>query len=160
MYCYTYLTNLECGLRELIFAARLSSEHPVFLQKVANCLGIDLAPGIVAGLNRLSRCFGDVVREAGCLLEMAAHHRDDRMYVDPLAQATARVMQQFLQYDQEFITLLQQLMTCGQDQPVWQTLVRHIYDEQVYLYNLIHTLQQQIFQMPCPQPGMQTTPGS
>lgn len=160
MFCYTYLTNLECGLRELIFAARLSSEHPIFLQNVANCLGINLPPGIVAGLNRLSQCFGDVVREASRLLDMVAHHRGNRMYADPLAQATARVMQQFLQYDQEFIALLQQLMTYGQDQPVWQTLVRHIYDEQVYLYNLIHTLQQQIFQMPYPQPGMQTPLGS
>ncbi|PHJ37490.1 hypothetical protein P378_16175 [Desulforamulus profundi] len=33
MYCYTYLTSLECGLREVYLWVKLSSEHPVFFDK-------------------------------------------------------------------------------------------------------------------------------
>ncbi len=52
MYCYIYLTSQECGLREVYLWAKLSSEHPVFLISVANCLNINLAPNVVAGLHQ------------------------------------------------------------------------------------------------------------
>lgn len=162
MYCYTYLTGLECGLRELALWSEISSEHPIFLQSVAGCLNLPLSPSIVAGLNRINQCMKAVNQEALRLLSMAGYHRDKMMH-SPLVQETARLMQQFLQYDQEFLGILQQLKMIGRDQPVWQMLVTHIEQEQIYMYNLIYTLMQQLFQMPPHQPGVygppyQTTP--
>lgn len=154
MFCYTYLSNIECGLRELAMWSEISSEHPIFLQNVARCLNINLDPAIEAALNRLNQCFTAINQQAQRLLFSATQHRFNASYGDPLSQQTAALMQQFLQYDQEFLAVLQQLMSCGQDQPVWQTLVHHIQMEQNYMYRLISALCQQIFQSHYPQPGI------
>lgn len=163
MYCYTYLSNVECGLRELTFWTMISSEHPIFLQNVANCLNITIPPNLVAGLNRMNQCFAALHQEAQRLLNMCGAHRNNMMHNFPLAQETARLMQQFLQYDQEFIAILQQLQQIGQNQPVWQTLVSHILGEQQYMFRLVSTLCQQIlagFQQPGMHPGMGPGMGS
>lgn len=152
MFCYTYLTNIECGLRELTMWSEISSEHPIFLQNVARCLNINLDQAIAAALNRLNQCFTAINQQAQRLLFAANQHRYDASYGNPLSQQTAALMQQFLQYDQEFWVVLQQLMTYGPDQQVWQTLVHHILMEQNYMYCLISALCQQIFQPHYPQP--------
>ena len=154
MFCYTYLTNIECGLRELSMWSEISSEHPLFLQNVANCLNIALDPAIVAGLNRMNQCFAAVHQQAQRLLYTAGQDRYNMTVSDPLSQQTAALMQQFLQYDQEFLAILRQLRAYGPNQPVWQTLVEHIQHEQTYMYNLIAALCQQIFQTPYPHPGV------
>lgn len=154
MFCYTYLSNVECGLRELSMWSHISSEHPIFLQNVAQCLNIQLPQAIVADLNRLSQCFNTLYQEACRLLDTANYHRNNYIYSYPLAQETARLMQQFLIYDQEFLAILEQLANIAPNQPVWQTLVHHIQSEQTYMYRLIATLLQQLTQMPPQQPGM------
>ena len=143
MFCYTYLSTLECGLRELILWSEISSQHPIFFINVAQCLNINLAAPIEADLNRMSCCFVAVNNEARRLLGLAATQRNNIDYA--LAQAASQLMQQFLQYDQEFLSIIQQLKAYGQNQPVWQTLVGHIEHEQIYMYRLITTLRQQIF---------------
>lgn len=154
MFCYTYLTGLECGLRELVLWSEISSQHPIFFTNVANCLNINLDPSIVAGLNRIEECFNFINQEARRLLAMAGNHRNNMMYNYSLAQETARLMQLFLQNNQEFLAIIQQLKNYGKDQPVWQILVGHIENEQVYMNGLITTLLQQIMQMSSHQPGM------
>lgn len=154
MFCYTYLTNIECGLRELAMWSEISSEHPIFLQNVANCLNITLDPTMVAALNRLQQCFVSVNQQAQRLLAAASQHRYNVSAGNQLSQQTAALMQQFLQYDQEFLGLLQQLSNYGPNQPVWQTLVHHIQQEQTYMYGLICTLYQQLIQIGAPPPGM------
>ena len=143
MFCYTYLSTLECGLRELSMWTEISSQHPIFFINVARCLNINLTAQIEADLNRMTCCFGAVNNEARRLLGIAATQRNNIDYA--LAQAASQLMQQFLQYDQEFLAIIQQLKAYGQDQPVWQTLVCHVEHEQVYMYRLIATLQHQIF---------------
>ncbi len=156
MFCFTYLSNIECGLRELTFWTEISSQHPSFLQNVAKCLNLTIPAPLVAGLNRIQQCFTALNQEAQRLLNMAGNHGNNMMYNYPLAQETGRLMQQFLQYDQEFIDMLQQLMRIGQNQPAWQMLVSHILHEQQYMYRLVATLCQQIFQTGAQQPGMQS----
>ncbi|AQS58564.1 hypothetical protein B0537_05355 [Desulforamulus ferrireducens] len=158
MFCYTYLNNIECALRELTFWTKISSEHPIFLQNVANCLNLTITPNLLAGLNRMHQCFTALHQEAQRLLGMATGQNNFH-----LAQDTVRLMQQFLQYDQEFINILQHLAQIGQNQPVWQALVNHILGEQEYMYRLVASLCQQMFHMgqqPNMYPNMGTGMGS
>ncbi|GAB6182172.1 hypothetical protein JCM14036_34910 [Desulfotomaculum defluvii] len=154
MFCYTYLSNVECGLRELIMWSEISSEHPIFLTNVAQCLNITLPPNIVAGLERVRQCFMSINQQARQLLGSSPQYRNNPMHNYTLAQQTANLMQQFLHYDQEFIGILQQLQTLGPNQPVWQTLVHHIEQEQTYMYRLIANLLQQLSQQPTPYSNM------
>ncbi|AGL01081.1 DUF2935 domain-containing protein [Desulfoscipio gibsoniae] len=155
MYCYTYLPSLECGLRELILWSEISSQHPVFFINVAQCLNLNLTPQIVADLNRMKNCFNSINNEARPLLSLLTYQN----HIDySLAHSTSQLMQQFLHYDQELLAFIQHLKAYGQNQPVWQTLVSHIENEQIYMYRLISTLREQIFQSQQPPNMMPPKP--
>lgn len=158
MFCYTYLSNVECGLRELILWSEISCQHPIFITNVAQCLNITLPPNIIAGLERMRQCFANINQQARQLLACAPQHRHNVMHNFTLAQQTAHLMQQFLQYDQEFIGILQQVKNFGTNQPVFQTLIHHIENEQVYMCQLISTLLQQLCQGPTPFSNMFSIP--
>ncbi|WP_157910226.1 DUF2935 domain-containing protein [Petroclostridium xylanilyticum] len=144
MYCYTVLTNTLCALRELDMWTEISKQHPVFIKTVAKSSNIDLPKELINKLDKLNENFEALHKRVKEIIRRQPYGGVDWMAYLPLIQVRSLV-ETFLQYDIDFLNVLNQVKNYGRENKVWQTLLEHIIHEQEYMYRLFVTLRNQMY---------------
>lgn len=141
MYCFTHANNLNCVFNELTLWSDISSEHPIFIQTVAQLTNKNLPPALVERLLEINRLF----------TQLKERVQDTRMeaslnpYMYPQhIMKIKRLINEFLLYDSRFLALLPEIQQIGQEDKVWQTLLEHITHEQRFMYELFCNLLRQL----------------
>lgn len=140
MYCFTYVSGINCVISELLLWTEISSEHPVFIQTVAKLTNKDLPKNIIDNLNNVNKIFKDLNEEAKELRNTAAFNFMNFYYV----QEIKKIVNEFLRRDEYFLRVLKEVKTYGTEDKVWQTLLEHIIEEQTFMYNTFHQIINQL----------------
>lgn len=144
MFCYTVANNIDCVARELAMWSEISMEHPNFLCSVAQLTHKRLSPEIKHSLSRVSEKFREIHKCAKNYLEKWGCMYPNPIATTPATRELVDCMEDFLKTDCTFLDILRELKEYGKRDPLWQTLVGHIQQEQRYMYRLIETLLMQI----------------
>lgn len=143
MYCYTMAYSLQCVLRELIMWTDISSEHPIFVKTVAKLSRKDLPKDISEELKKLSKSFETLnLKAKEQLVDAQSMAAQPMMYV--YMNRAKVLLNEFGRLNRIWIGLIKEIMKCGKEDKVWQTLLSHIEEEQAYMDRLFHTLYMQI----------------
>ena len=140
MYCFTYVSGINCVISELLLWTEISSEHPIFIQTVAKLTNKDLPKNIIDNLNNVNKIFKDLNEEAKELRNEAALNIMNFYYV----QQVKRIVNEFLRRDEYFLRVLKEVKAYGTEDKVWQTLLEHIIEEQTFMYNTFHQIINQL----------------
>lgn len=140
MYCFTYVSGINCVISELLLWTEISSEHPIFIQTVAKLTNKDLPKNIIDNLNNVNKIFKDLNEETKELRNEAASKFMDFYYV----QQVKRIVNEFLRRDEYFLRVLKEVKAYGTEDKVWQTLLEHITEEQTFMYNTFHQIINQL----------------
>lgn len=141
MFCYTVAQSLECILRELLLWSNTSKEHPTFLMTVAELANIPLSHEQQDQLVSFHNGFAEVERNT---MDLSHRLRQGEWYL--VYRELVRLIQEFLSDDTHFVQVLDTLFQESQPaETVWQVLISHIRDEQIYMYRLMVTLFNQLY---------------
>lgn len=141
MYCFTYVNNLNCIANELILWSDISSEHPIFITTVAQLTNKNLPLEMVEELNEINRIFSALKERAEALRERIGRNP----YPSPQHSMEIRdLINRFLIHDRHFLEVLTRVRQIGKEDPVWQTLLEHISEEQTFMYETFCNIMQQV----------------
>nr|WP_279288983.1 DUF2935 domain-containing protein [Anaerosolibacter carboniphilus] len=135
--------SLQCVLRELLMWTDISSEHPIFVKTVAKLSKKDLPKSIVEELKKLNKSFEELNMNAKEQLTNAQNSVAQPTMCGYMNQAKM-LLNEFGRLNRIWIGLIKEIMKYGKDDKVWQTLLSHIEEEQIYMDRLFHTLYMQI----------------
>ena len=171
MFCYTVATGLKCVLQELMMWSTISSEHPVFIKTVAKLTNKKLPSELTAELDVVREQFFKIKEDTESLKKKSPMTRmETTMMPMPFMQPMSfmprpqmmpaeimqpqmdmmylnevrRLIDRFMKADSMFLATLDKVKKIGTQDEVWQTLLRHITDEQEYMYTLMETLKPQL----------------
>ncbi|KOA21281.1 hypothetical protein CLHOM_04110 [Clostridium homopropionicum DSM 5847] len=140
MYCYTYVSGINCVINELLLWTEISSEHPIFIQTVAKLTNKDLPKNIIDNLNNVNKIFKDLNEETKELRNRSAFNFMNFYYV----QQVKRTVYEFLRRDEYFLRVLMEVKAYGTEDKVWQTLLEHIIEEQTFMYTTFNQIINQL----------------
>lgn len=140
MYCFTYVSGINCVISELLLWTEISSEHPVFIETVAKLTNKDLPKNVLDNLNNVNKIFKDLNEESKKLRNEASFNFMNFYYV----QEIKKIVNEFLRRDEYFLRVLKEVKTYGTEDKVWQTLLEHIIEEQTFMYNTFHQIINQL----------------
>jgi len=140
LYCYTYVSGINCVISELLLWTEISSEHPIFIQTVAKLTNKDLPKNLIDNLNNVNKIFKDLNEETKGLRDRAAFNIMNPNYV----QQVKRIINEFLRRDEYFLRVLKEVKSYSTEDKVWQTLLEHITEEQTFMYNTFCQMMNQL----------------
>lgn len=141
MYCYTVISNLKCVLTELEMWSKDSMEHHTFILKFADCTNKRLAYNLLTRIRESRENFKELTEEAYELME--EYDKSTGQYQNFIRPIRA-LLQRFIKYDKNFLSILYDLQEIGKRDKIWQTLIQHILDEQKYSFRLMKSLKKQL----------------
>ncbi|WP_139905738.1 DUF2935 domain-containing protein [Clostridium thermarum] len=142
MYCFTYASSYDCIFNELLLWSEISSEHPVFIKTVADLSGINLPQDMENRLMNVNRDFSELkekVLQTREVLTFNCYYRND------VGSETKKLIIEFIILDENFISLLAKVKTVVPEKKVWQMLLEHITEEQIFMKNIFENLKLQVF---------------
>ncbi|WP_058486629.1 DUF2935 domain-containing protein [Defluviitalea phaphyphila] len=129
-------------LDQIIFWTEISKEHPIVIDTVAQLTDKNLPKKLTKEVLSYTSKFEDIQKRA--------RHLQRRIeYSMPYMQGNilreiCLILRDFIALDQYWINLLETLKDYGEDDKIWQTLIEHIKEEQIYAYNLMRKYYQRI----------------
>jgi hypothetical protein len=121
----------------------ISSEHPIFIKTVAKLSKKDLPKSIVEELKKLNKSFEELNLKAKEQLVIVQSMAAQPTMYGYMNQAKM-LLNEFGRLNRIWIGLIKEIMKYGRDDKVWQSLLSHIEEEQIYMDRLFHTLYMQI----------------
>jgi len=143
LYCYTVINNLKCVLSELEMWSMDSTEHHSFILEFADCTNKRLNNDLIDEIETSKRYFKDLNEEVHALIEEYDKTMPPYQYQN-LSRPMRALLQKFIKYDKNFLSILDTLKMIGKRDRVWQTLIDHIIDEQKYSFALMKNLKNQL----------------
>ncbi len=144
MYCYTVANSYVCILRELQMWTEISSEHPIFIKTVAQLSKKKLPEELVDSLTKISNDFKNLNQTAKDLCYEFTLFPMDYVKMYGMIKSIKKALRDFERLDKLFLNILKETMKYGEEDKVWQTLLEHIREEQIYMYRLFGTLYSQL----------------
>jgi len=147
MFCYTVVSGINCVLQELIMWSDISSEHPIFIETVAQLTNKNLSSELVSDLNKVREQFVKIKKDTQSVInEMVLPKMAmQSMHMQPMFVGSARrLIEQFVNADRMFLNVLMKVRQYGKEDKVWQTLLSHITHEQEYMLRLMEVLRSQL----------------
>jgi hypothetical protein len=141
MYCYTYINQFACIFNELQLWTHISSDHPNFLKTVAGLSNINLPKDIQNKLDDIHQKFMELYNRVLYLKKVV--YANLALYGRHITNIK-KLINEFLIYDTQALSLYPQLLGLGKDNKAWQELVKHIINEQTFMLELFKNLRQQI----------------
>ncbi len=141
MYCYTHINQFTCVFNELQLWTHISSDHPNFLKNVAKLSNINLPKSAVDKLNDIHKMFFKLYNNVLYLKKIV--NANPTLYAKNIINIK-RLIDEFLLHDTHALSFYPQLMNFGKENKAWQELVKHIIDEQTFMFELFKNLRQQI----------------
>ncbi|WP_163192910.1 DUF2935 domain-containing protein [Clostridium thermarum] len=142
MYCFTYASSYDCIFNELLLWSEISSEHPVFIKTVAELSGIKLPQDMESRLMNVNKDFSELKEKVLQAREVLAFNCYYRMEV---GSEIKKLIIEFIRMDENFISLLAKVRNVAPEEKVWQTLLEHITEEQIFMKNIFENLKLQVF---------------
>ena len=141
MYCHTYVNEFSCIFNELQLWSHISSDHPVFLKTVANLSKVNLPKTTVKMLDDVHKAFMKLYSD---VLNIKKTSNENPTQSKQNIMAVKKIMDEFLMHDKHVLAFYPQLLAFGKENSAWQELVKHIIDEQAFMFELITDLRQQV----------------
>lgn len=132
-YYYYYLMEI---LDQILFWTEISKEHPIVVNTFAKLTNKDIEASLVTEVKAYSEVFQNIQSRAKTLrgaLEKSVNKYDSAT----ITQEIKRIIQDFSIEDENWIETLQKVAVYGKDDTIWQTLLQHITEEQIYASNLM-----------------------
>lgn len=143
MYCYTIVNSLDCVLKELGIWTQISSEHHIFLLKIAQLtnkrINRSLEKRIKDSRKEFTKLEKSIVK-----IDKQFNGRYNAISAKKKTKAVIDLLKEFLQLDKNFLGILKNLEKIGKRDKVWQALIAHIIDEQEYMFSLFSNLLNQL----------------
>ena len=141
MYCHTYINEFSCVFNELQLWSHISNEHPNFLKNVANLSKVNLPKATEDKLDEIHKMFLELYNNVVHL--KIAIDGNPNQYKQHI-RAVKRLMDEFILHDTHALAFYPQLMSFGKENSAWQELVKHIINEQTFMFELFEDLRRQI----------------
>ncbi len=127
---------------QIIFWTEISKEHPLVVVKFAELSNISLPPTLATENLRYADRFEDIQNQAR-IIETTLEGQDDedwRGYEQRAwTQEIDRLVRRFVTTNRQWIGILNENARYGYSDPIFQTLMQHMIDEQTYAHNVITT---------------------
>ncbi|APC39987.1 DUF2935 domain-containing protein [Clostridium estertheticum] len=141
MYCHTHINQFSCVFNELQLWSHISSDHPNFLKNVANLSKINLPKVAEDQLDDIHKMFLGLYNNIIYLKKVVVSN--PKLYNTHIL-AVKKVIDEFLLHDTHALSFYPQLLAFGKENDAWQELVKHIINEQNFMFELFTDLKQQI----------------
>lgn len=143
MYCYTVINSFKCVLTELEMWSKDSMEHHTFILKFADCTNKRLDYDLINRIRESRENFKKLTEETNNLISEYDKTTGQYQY-EKIIRPLRTLIQKFIKYDKNFLSILYDLQTIGKRDKVWQTLIQHIIDEQKYSFRLMKSFKKQL----------------
>jgi hypothetical protein len=141
MYCYTYVNQFACIFNELQLWSHISSDHPNFLKTVATLSNIKLPKATEDELDDIHKMFLNLYNNVIYLKKSV--DGSPTLYAQHIIEIK-KLIDEFLLHDTHALNFYPQLLTFGKENNAWKELVKHIINEQAFMFELFEDLKQQL----------------
>ena len=132
-------------LRQIIFWTEISKEHPIVINTVADLTQKNLPQELKNNVMSFNERFEQIQNEARQLLGDVLN--DNATMNGVFMDKVLDLIVDFLMTDRDWINTLGEVETYGKEDQVWQTLIGHITEEQVYAAQLFSAYRQYLEEM-------------
>lgn len=143
MYCYTVINDLKCVLSELEMWSTGSVEHHTFILKFADYTNKRLNHSLIDEIEESKQYFKDLNEEVYELIDEHDKTKPPYQY-QTIVRPIRLLIQKFIKYDKNFLSILDALKMIGTRDNIWQSLIDHIIDEQRYTFSLMKNFKDQL----------------